>query len=260
MKDEQKDIVVRDEPRQLTPQGVLSQVQDIQRLMAEVMKKDEHYGVIPGSTKPTLLKAGAEKLSLMFRLAPEYDVIEREHENGHREYRITCTLYSIVTGVRVGQGVGVCSTLESKYRYREVSDFEVMDEPIPEDAKERKKEYRAQGYGMKKIDGQWAWVKYKDTHKEENQNIADTYNTVLKMGKKRAHVDAILTATAASDIFAQDLEDLTDKTVVVRSTESDKPEFLQEPKAGEPRVVEDKQCDKCYAPVGKQHLKTCPNA
>lgn len=41
----------------------------------------------------------------------------------------------------------------------------------------------------------------------ENIDIADTYNTVLKMAKKRAHVDAILTVTAASDIFTQDLEE-----------------------------------------------------
>jgi hypothetical protein len=43
----------------------------------------------------------------------------------------------------------------------------------------------------------------------ENADLADTYNTVLKMAKKRALVDATLTATAASDIFNQDLEDYT---------------------------------------------------
>jgi hypothetical protein len=42
----------------------------------------------------------------------------------------------------------------------------------------------------------------------EHDNPADYYNTVLKMAKKRAHVDAILTATAASDIFTQDVEDM----------------------------------------------------
>ena len=41
----------------------------------------------------------------------------------------------------------------------------------------------------------------------EFDNPADYYNTVLKMAKKRAHVDAILTATAASDCFTQDVED-----------------------------------------------------
>lgn len=41
----------------------------------------------------------------------------------------------------------------------------------------------------------------------ENPNIADVYNTVLKMAKKRAHVDATLTCTGASDMFTQDLID-----------------------------------------------------
>jgi len=38
-------------------------------------------------------------------------------------------------------------------------------------------------------------------------------NTILKMAKKRAQVDAVITATAASDIFTQDIEDLPDEVV-----------------------------------------------
>ena len=44
--------------------------------------------------------------------------------------------------------------------------------------------------------------------KYRHQAPADIYNTVLKMSKKRAHTDSILAALAASDIFAQDLEDI----------------------------------------------------
>jgi hypothetical protein len=36
----------------------------------------------------------------------------------------------------------------------------------------------------------------------------DFYNTALKIGKKRAMVDAVLTVTGASEIFTQDAEDL----------------------------------------------------
>ena len=39
-------------------------------------------------------------------------------------------------------------------------------------------------------------------------NVADVANTVLKMAKKRAMVDGILTVTGASDIFTQDIEEL----------------------------------------------------
>jgi hypothetical protein len=40
---------------------------------------------------------------------------------------------------------------------------------------------------------------------------ADVANTVLKMAKKRAQIDLTLTATAASDIFTQDVEDIPDE-------------------------------------------------
>lgn len=46
------------------------------------------------------------------------------------------------------------------------------------------------------------------------------HNTVLKMAKKRALVDAVLTATAASDIFDQDLEDLEERAERVAEAES----------------------------------------
>ena len=46
--------------------------------------------------------------------------------------------------------------------------------------------------------------------REPIPNPADVLNTVLKMAKKRALVDAVLSATGASDIFTQDLEELVE--------------------------------------------------
>ena len=37
-------------------------------------------------------------------------------------------------------------------------------------------------------------------------------NTILKMAKKRAHVDAVLTGLGASNVFTQDLEDYEEET------------------------------------------------
>lgn len=152
----------------LTVADMRAQVQLIQGIMQAVMQENEHYGAIPGTRgKPTLLKAGAEKLSHVFRLVPEYKIDRIDLPDLHREYIVTCRLIHATSGTFQGEGVGSCSTMEKKYRYR-------------------------------KVNGR----------SEENTDIADTYNTVLKMAKKRAHVDAILTATAASDIFTQDLEDM----------------------------------------------------
>src|SRR3990167_2002023 len=68
-------VPYREQLGALSAQDVRAQVNLIQEIMKEVMHKDEHYGVVPGTgTKPTLLKAGAEKLCLTFRLAPDYEI------------------------------------------------------------------------------------------------------------------------------------------------------------------------------------------
>ncbi len=199
----------------MSVQQVLGQVALIQQIMATAMKDGEHFGRIPGcGDKPTLLKPGAEKLCLTFRLAPTYDVDERNLDRDHREYRVQCTLSSILTGAFLGQGVGTCSTMEGKYRFR-AGVAEVTDKPVPraywdmraEDPAKAHELLGGKGFTVKKVDGK-GWMIAKGGEKVENDNIADSYNTVLKMAKKRALVDAVLTATAASDIFTQDLEDI----------------------------------------------------
>lgn len=181
----------------------------VTNIKREIMRENIHWGKVPGcGDKPTLLKNGAELLCMAFKLAPDAKVEIADLGNGHREYTVTTTLTSIVTGTPIATGLGSCSTMESKYRYRNVSDFERTGQPIPEDSKERKAEYRKMGYGMKKIDGQWEWVKFKDNCKVENPDIADTYNTVLKMASKRSLVDATLKATGGSCEFTQDIEDM----------------------------------------------------
>jgi hypothetical protein len=198
-------------------QRVKGRIQTLHTIYKEIMVKgdaekgiDGDYGLIPGcGNKPALKKAGAEKLILGFHVAPTVgeNIKMREYDGGHREVTVVCTLTGM-GGEVLGEGVGSCSTMESKYRYRSVADYEVQDCEIPQDSKERKNEYRKQGFGMKKVDGIWRWVKYGDDRRTENPDIADTYNTVLKMAKKRALVDACLTVFGASDLFTQDIDEL----------------------------------------------------
>ena len=101
---------------------IREQVNFIQNLMKEVMKENEHYGVIPGTNgKPSLLKAGAEKLGFMFRLAASYEITEKAHDMGHVEFIVRCKITHIESGRYLGEGVGSASTLESKYRYRKAA-------------------------------------------------------------------------------------------------------------------------------------------
>lgn len=190
------------------------QTDQVKALMASCMSDGMHYGKIPGcGDKPTLLQPGAQKLTMMFGLADTYEIGREDLPNGHREYTVKCLLVSKAAGLVQGSGVGLCSTMEKKYRYRNVSDFEITDQPIPQDARERKQAYRKQGFGMKKVDGLWCWVKYMDSAQQENPDIADTYNTVLKMACKRALVAAVLNTLAVSDLFTQDVDDLGDYAI-----------------------------------------------
>lgn len=187
---------------------LLNKVALVMEVQERIMKQGEHYGTVPGcGDKPALFKAGAEKLGMTFRLKPTFNVSERDMGNGHREYRVDCLLSDGT------MGVGTCSTMESKYRYRQ------GERKCPECGKATiitgKKEYgggflcfaKKGGCGAKfadddqRITGQFVG-------KVEHDNPADFYNTCLKMGKKRAHVDAIITATACSDIFTQDVEEM----------------------------------------------------
>jgi len=183
---------------QFSTNEVLVQIKKIQDLMQQAMKEGEHFGKIPGcGDKPTLLKSGAEKLAFMFRLAPRYEITIRDLGKGHREYDIITSLHHITTGNFCGQGVGSCSTMESKFRYRWI------DSPYkPKKDEADKLKYDGKGR-WRKNNNEWIWQ-----DRIDYDNPADYYNTIEKMAKKRSLVDAILTATAASDIFTQDIEEL----------------------------------------------------
>lgn len=203
-----------------------NQVQLIQKAMSEVMQDKQHYGVVPGcGDKKVLLKPGAEKLSLLFRLAPHFEekyggaLTVTDLPGGHKTFEVHCAIVHIPTGDVFAIGVGICSTMETKYRYRKGN-------PIcPYCGKESI-------YKSKKGDGYFCWkqksgcgatftnddeqITSQKTGRCEHDNPADYYNTCIKIGKKRAYVDGIVSATACGDIFTQDLdrrdeEDTTDE-------------------------------------------------
>lgn len=188
----------------------------VHQVYKEVMKKDIHYGVIPGTTKPTLYKPGAQTLCLVFRLYPDYEITEINLDNDHKEYRVRCTLREIGTDLFVSTGYGSATTKESRYRWRNVA----VDtgKPVPHGYWELKKAGKLQqaqdilggkDFTIKKNDAA-QWTIHSKGDRVENSDIADVYNTVLKVGCKRSYVEATLNATAASDMFEQDFEDLPD--------------------------------------------------
>jgi hypothetical protein len=186
------EITTEMETRALTARDIRAQVNLIQEVMKEVMKKDVHYGIIPGCKKPSLYKPGSEKILATFRLAVEPIVEDLSHSDEAR-FRVKTKLTHMGSGVFVGSGIGECSSDEEKYKWRKA----VCEEEYNDTPEDRKREKWVKGYDK---------PAYKV--KQVRTNIADVANTILKMAKKRSQIDATLTATAASDVFDQDIEDL----------------------------------------------------
>lgn len=208
------DIVIADSFAMIPAQQIKTQVNGIQQLMRDVMKENTHFGKIPGcGDKPTLLQPGAQKLNLMFQLADDYDIEQTNLPGSHREYKVKCTLASKQSGTVQGTGYGVCSTMESKYRYR-TGPVEFTGKPVPSEYwdKRDQKLIGGKGHTAKKNPDTGLWEIAMRGEKVDNPDIADTYNTVLKIACKRALVAATLNVTAASDIFAQDLDDIENDT------------------------------------------------
>lgn len=131
----------------------------LEEFIKKYMIKGEDYGEIPGISKPTLLKPGAEKLCDVFGFAKMVEVKNRieDWEKGFFHYEVEVTLINKRNNIVEAQGVGSCNSKERKYRY---------------------------------------------------QDPYTIVNTILKMAKKRALIDAVLSATRSSGIFTQDVEDM----------------------------------------------------
>ena len=141
----------------------ISNNEDIEAIVAKYLRPGVDYAVIPHTTKPSLLKGGAERLAFIFGFRVSCEIVNRiEHfdydnpANSFVQYESKVIVYNR-DGAVVSEGYGSCNSAESKFL---------------------------------------------------KQPFANRVNTVLKMSKKRAYVDAILTATCASSVFTQDMEDI----------------------------------------------------
>jgi hypothetical protein len=201
MSDERELSVVEERPRTL--QEMKAQKFLIQEFLSGVMKENVHYGTIPGTPKPTLYKAGAEVILSGLNLAVE-PVETNLSTPDEAHYIVHVRIVTMKTRQFIGEGIGEASSNEVKYKWRAA----VCDEEFEETPIDRRREVWKKGSPPFKI-------------KQVRTEPADIANTVLKMAKKRAQIDATLTCTAASDIFAQDMEDLRDNGINPADVEGD---------------------------------------
>lgn len=170
--------------------ATMNAIAQFQAVIQKTLKKGHDYDTIPGTQKPTLLKPGAEKTLMLLGLTSEYKVIEKieDYDKGVFAYTVKCTLSR--NGHKVTEGLGSCNSKEDKYRYRWVKEKEVPTGLDIDNLPRRTTKYGNVQYRI------------------ENDEIYSQVNTLLKMAKKRAQIDATLTVAALSEIFTQDIEDL----------------------------------------------------
>ncbi|MEC7473128.1 MAG: hypothetical protein VX946_07190 [Pseudomonadota bacterium] len=192
--------LVASEAHRFSVVEIRQRVNLVQEVMQNIMKRDTHYGTIPGTPKPTLYKPGAEVLCVTFRIAQEYR-IEDLSSDGNARYRVTCIGRHQTTGITLGEGVGECSSGEEKYKWRGAACKAELDY-TPENM--RRKKFYKNGNSVDQI----------------RTEPADLANTILKMACKRAMIAMTLNVTAASDIFTQDIEDIPEE---LRTEEASQP-------------------------------------
>lgn len=215
-----------------------------QQIVRSTMIVDLDYGIIPGTQKPTLLKPGAEKIAKLLGLSDQYEILDKS-EDWHQplfRYLIKCRLIHLATGSIISEGLGECNSMESKYRWRESK----RKCPVcgVEAIIKGKEQYGGGWLCFKKTGG--CGAKWEDGEPEiegqtigrvENDDIYSQVNTILKMAKKRALVDAALSAGRLSDIFTQDMEDTGHAVIKDKPEQKLKQDLEQEPGEHEEGVL-----------------------
>jgi hypothetical protein len=193
--------------------GTMDQLKAIRTFVKEQFQRGIDAGKIPGcGDKDVLLLPGAQKATMYFNCYPTYRTKEKDLGNGHVDFRVRCLLISRATREQVGEGIGCASTKEKKFK-RGGSAKPCPSCQAPAIMKS-KEEYGGGWYCNAKAGG--CGAKFAKGHKGLSEarevEVADdsayeVRNTVLKMAKKRAHVDAAMTLGCLSELFTQDIED-----------------------------------------------------
>jgi hypothetical protein len=220
---------------------VLKRVRAIQQLMEAVMKKDTHFGTIPGTKKPVLYKAGSEQILAMFRIAVD-PLVEDLSTDDECRIRVLCRMTEVGSGKFLGAGIGEASSSEQKYKWRRIvskGEWEYFKQHLPDRTRIR---FFSSWQNGKRQEGQEEQIR---------TEVPDIRNTILKMAKKRAQIDATLTVTGCSDMFEQDLTDLPEE---LQEQFSDERQEIPEPiKKTVPKPASPAQPQSAPPPATTEH-------
>jgi hypothetical protein len=184
------------------------------RIQKAILEAGTDYGAEPGIKRPFLHKPGAEKFEKAYGLATSYTV-ERHVGDGEESPDLEFIVHGRVhlgttDGPVIAEGLGEASSWERKYRYRSGSKACPTCGVDAIRRGNKRETNEPEFYCWAKQGGCGAHFPI-DTPElaqapddVQNPDPWDLANTLLKMARKRAYVDAILTATGTSGLFTQD--------------------------------------------------------
>lgn len=227
-------ILGRPEQLQVMLDNIKKEREILGRFVKEAMVKDTDFGLIPGTKSRTLYKPGAEKLADLFRCTPTFEIVKsiEDFDGGLFYFVMMCRMVQRDSGVVIAEGLGSCSSRESKYRYREGQ--RVCPSCHGPFIMKGSEQYGGGWYCASKKGG--CGLKFVDRAPEifgqqmartENPDVADQANTILKMATKRALIAGVLPISRCSDLFNAESEDqvevvneTTGEVVTTGSTEA----------------------------------------
>lgn len=182
-------------PSQEEARAGLEAIRAFQAVAQRHLIKGHDYGIIPGTQRATLLKPGAEKIIKLMRLGDTYRILDavQDWDRGLFAFTVACELRPFGRDFVAASGVGHCNSREDRYRSRWVFKSELQRMGLDPDSL-RSRDISTRNGKAKQ-------------YRVENDDPFSLVNTILKMAKKRALVDAALSAARLSDIFTQDIED-----------------------------------------------------
>lgn len=137
--------------------------------------------------KPALNQDGIHNLMSLYDCYPDEPTIHELREDGFYTCRASIKLLSFRSGMPMGAGTGSCSTRESRYAYRWVSQNRIPKGMEAASLRQRELEGRSGKYTQYRLD---------------NEDIADVEATVLQMAVKRAKSSAVKALPLVSEMFA----------------------------------------------------------
>jgi hypothetical protein len=242
---ENREVAIRETPSvpmhamERTADEIVARLDKIREVQKRAMSEGTDYGVIPGTERKvkdssgkdvdisprTLLKAGAEKLCVLFNLDAQftgdgnseqmvtktYEVNGKTEKVEHLIVKRYCTIYSQASGARLGGASAMCSTLESKYQFRKGQRFcPKCNKPALIHTKRNPNDWWCSKYMdgcSENFQGDDPRIVNQQVGDIPNLKVADQFNTAIRIAEKRALVASVRLVTGASAIFDEEMPD-----------------------------------------------------